>query len=108
MATKTIRKYTKTKPTLNHQLSRILKEHKSSPLKEILTLIPELNARDQVAAYFKIMDYLYAKPKAVDTGPKKKGPGIQTNVQINVPESHKESSKPDVKKLLAIAEGKDE
>jgi len=111
--TRAVRKYKKRTPKLNHQLSRILRSRKFSPLNAILDELPSLEPKDRVAAYFKIMAFLYPVPKAVDTEPrKKKGPGIQTNVQVNLPSENKEQPAPqthqDIVKLLEAAEKKDD
>jgi len=109
------KKYNKHKPKLNYQLSRVLRHAKFSPLKKLLDdVYPRLEPKDQMYAIFKIMDYLYPRPKAIDTSGGKKVPGIQTNVQVNLPNGSKveATSKPpsyaDVVELIAAAEGKND
>jgi len=107
---KAIRKYKKRKPTLNHQLSRILRQREYSPLTDILNQLDLLEPKDRVAVGFKIMEFLYPRPKAVETGRVKKTPANQLNVQINAEKPKVESlqSHSDMVKLLEAAEGKDD
>jgi len=50
------------KKKLMMQLSRVLRYRNFSPLDHILTILPELEPKDQVQACLKIMEYQYAKP----------------------------------------------
>ena len=65
-------------------VSRILKRNKFSPLSIMINQIfPTLEPSKQADVLLKLMEYVYTKPRAEDK--KRKGPGIQTNVQVNLP-----------------------
>ena len=107
--TTAVKKYKKKKQPLNHQISRIFREREFSPLTQILNDIPRLEPEERVKVCLQLMTYLYPKPKAVDTGPKKKGPAIQVNTQVNMPDKQEKIESPkDVVRLLAEAEGKED
>jgi len=109
------KKYNKHKPKLNYQLSRVLRHAKFSPLKELIdNVYPLLEPKDKMTAIFQILSYLHSKPRSLDLS-RKKGPGIQTNVQINMEDVKKlaraditSPSHEDLVKLIAAAEGKDD
>lgn len=86
IATKRAMSRAKKKP-VNFAVTRILKRNKFSPISILLTQVyPQLPPEKQADVIFKLMDYLYPKMQREDaSGRKRKGPGIQTNVQVNVP-----------------------
>ncbi len=74
------------KKPLTFAVTKILKRNKFSPLSIFINQVfPMLEPKDQADALFKMMEFIYPKVQRADISGKKKGPGIQTNVQVNVP-----------------------
>ena len=113
IATARAMKRHKKKP-VNFAVNRILKRNKFSPISILITQVyPVLPPEKQADVLFKLMDYIYPRLQRVDVSGKKKGPGIQTNVQVNVPANKTASDEPQqlapaqpqfsLEELLAIA-----
>lgn len=75
------------KKPLTFAVNRILKKHKFSPLSILVgQVFPLLPPEKQADICLKLMAFLYPQVNRADAdGRKRKGPGVQTNVQVNVP-----------------------
>lgn len=93
VATETaVKKQTKKKQPVTFAVQRILKANKFSPLSIMINQVfPSLDTAKQADVLLKLMEYIYIKPKEVQ--PKRKGPGVQTNVQVNLPNQQQDTAK---------------
>ncbi len=116
VATKRALKPARKRP-LTFAVNRILKKHKFSPLSILVgQVFPLLPPEKQAEICLKLMVYIYPQISRMDAdGRKRKSAGIQTNVQVNVPQQPKplqiQASQPtspqfSLEDLLAIAADK--
>ena len=114
MAGTALKKVGRKKRRLNWALNRVLKREGFNPLRELINHVyPRLEYEEKARVLIQIMQYQYSKMAPVNRIRQPKAPGVQTNVQVNVPgrESREQlpASPEDVVKLLsAAAEGNED